>query len=67
MYMWVNNKYCVGVMPIPYLSAIVPYTPDRGVVHGGGFVDFYIVPLPCIGQGRAILLQGSDCYVSHLP
>ena len=22
---WVNDKYCVGVVPIPYLFAIVPY------------------------------------------
>ena len=31
---WVNGKYCVGVVPIPYLSVIVPYMPDRGVVRG---------------------------------
>jgi len=31
---WVNDKYCVGVVPIPYLSVIVPYMPDRGVVRG---------------------------------
>ena len=48
---WVNEKYCIGVVPIPYLSAIVPYIPDRGVVRGGdSSVDSYIVPLPCIGQ-----------------
>ena len=29
---WVNDKYCVGVVSIPYLSAIEPYMPDRGVV-----------------------------------
>jgi len=47
---WVNDKYCVGVVPIPYLSVIVPYMPDRGVVHNGdSFVNSYIVPLPCIG------------------
>jgi len=32
---WVNEKYCVGMVPIPYLSMIVPYMPDHGVVHGG--------------------------------
>ena len=43
---WVNDKYCVGVVPIPYLSAIVPYMPDRGVVRGGDTsIDSYIVPL----------------------
>jgi len=50
---WVNDKYCVGVVPIPYLSAIVPYMPDRGVVRDGdNIVDSYIVPLPCIGQAE---------------
>ena len=38
-------------MPIPYLSAIVPYMPDRGVVRGGdSSIGSYIVPLSCIGQ-----------------
>jgi len=47
---WVNDKYCVGVVSIPYLSTIVLYMPDRGVVHDGdSSVDSYIVPLPCIG------------------
>ena len=37
---WVSGKYCVGVVPIPYLSTIVPYMPDRGVVHGSdSFID----------------------------
>jgi len=50
---WVNDKYCVGVVPIPYLSTIVPYMPDRGVVcSGDSSVDFYIAPLPCIGQAQ---------------
>ena len=48
---WVNDKYCVDVVPIPYLFAIVPYMPNRGVVRGGdSSIDSYIVPLPCIGQ-----------------
>jgi len=56
---WVNNKYCVGVVSIPYLSAIVPYMPDRGVVCGGdNFVDSYIVPLPCIGQAEQHYYRG---------
>ena len=48
---WVNDKYCVGVVPIPYLFAIVPYMLDRGVVRGSdSSIDSYIVPLPYIGQ-----------------
>ena len=48
---WVNGKCCVGAVPIPYLSAIVPYMPDRGVVCGSdSSIDSYIVPLPYIGQ-----------------
>ena len=47
---WVNDMYCVGVVPIPYLSAILPYMPDRGVVRGSdSSIDSYIVPLSCIG------------------
>jgi len=45
---WINDKYCVGVVPITYLSA-VPYMPDRGVVCGSdSSIDSYIVPLSCI-------------------
>ena len=47
---WVNDRYCVGMVLIPYLSAIVPYMPDRGVVRGSdSSIDSYIVPLSCIG------------------
>jgi len=31
---WVNDRYCVGVVPIPYLSTIVPYIPEREVDRG---------------------------------
>jgi len=56
---WVNDKYYVGVEPIPYLSAIVPYMPDRGVVRDGdSFVDSHIVPLPCIGQAEQHYCRG---------
>jgi len=42
---WVNDRYCVGVVPIPYLFVTVLYMPDRGVVRGGdSFIDSYIVP-----------------------
>jgi len=66
---WVNDKYCVGVVPIPYLSVIVPYMPDRGVVRGSdSSVDSYIVPLPCIGQAEQHYYRGViTIYVSHLP
>ena len=47
---WVNNRYCVGVVLIPYLSVIVPYMPDRGVVHGSdSSIDSYIVPSRVLG------------------
>ena len=56
---WVNDKYCVGVVPIFYLSAIVPYMPDRGVVRGGdSSVDSYIVPILCIGQAEQHYYKG---------
>ena len=56
---WVNDKYCVGVVPIPYLSAIVPYMPDRGVVRDSdSFIDSYIVPLSCIGLAEQHYYRG---------
>ena len=56
---WVNDRYCVGVVLIPYLSAIVPYMPDRRVVRGSdSSIDSYIVPLPCIGQGEQHYYRG---------
>jgi len=56
---WVNDKYCVGVMPIPYLSAIVPYMSDHRVVRGGdSSVDSYIVPIPCIGLAEQHYYRG---------
>ena len=56
---WVNGKYCVGVVPIPYLSAIVSYMPDCGVVRGSdSSIDSYIVPLSCIGQAEQHYYRG---------
>ena len=56
---WVNDKYCVGVVPIPYLSVIVPYMPDRGVVRGSdSSIDSYIVPLSCIGLAEQHYYRG---------
>ena len=26
---WVNDRYCVGMVPIPYLFVIVPYIPEH--------------------------------------
>ena len=31
---WVSGRYCVGVVPIPYLSAITPYSPELEVDRG---------------------------------
>ena len=43
---WVNDRYFVGVVLIPYLSAIVPNMLDRGVVcDSDSIIDSYIVPL----------------------
>ena len=48
--LWVNDRYYVGVVLIPYLSTIVPNMPDRGVVRDSvSFIESYIVPLSCIG------------------
>ena len=56
---WVNHKYCVGMVPISYLSAIVPYMPDRGVVRGSdSSIDSYIVPLSCTGQAEQHYYRG---------
>jgi len=56
---WVNDKYCVGVVPIPYLSMIVPYMPDRGVVRGSdSSIDSYIVPISCIGLAEQHYYRG---------
>ena len=56
---WVNDRYCVGVVLIPYLSAIVPYMPDRGVVRGSdSSIDSYIVPLSCIGLAEQHYYRG---------
>ena len=57
---WVNDRYCVGVVLIPYLSAIVPNMPDRGVVRDSdSFIDSYIVHPPLIGQAELVLWSKS--------
>ena len=56
---WVNDRYCVGMVLIPYLSAIVPNMPDRGVVRDSdSFIDSYIVPLSCIGLAEQHYYRG---------
>jgi len=56
---WVNDKYCVGMVLMPYLSAIVPYMPDRGVVRGSeSSIDSYIVPISCIGLAEQHYYRG---------
>jgi hypothetical protein len=50
---WVSGKYCVGVVPIPYLPAIVPYILDRVVDRGSDSpVESSVVHLPSIGQAE---------------
>jgi hypothetical protein len=50
---WVSGKHCVGVVPIPYLPAIVPYIPDRVVDRGSDSpVESSVVHLPSIGQAE---------------
>jgi hypothetical protein len=50
---WVSGKHCVGVVPIPYLPAIVPYIPDRMVDRGSGSpIESSVVHLPSIGQAE---------------
>ena len=54
-----NDRYCVGVVLIPYLSASVPNMPDRGVVRDSdSFIVSYIVPLSCIGLAEQYYYRG---------
>jgi hypothetical protein len=53
MISWVSGKYCVGVVPIPYLPVIAPYILDRVVDRGSDSpVESFVVHLPCIGQAE---------------
>jgi hypothetical protein len=50
---WVSGKYCVGMVPIPYLPTIVPYISDRVVDRGSDSpVESSVVHLPSIGQAK---------------
>jgi hypothetical protein len=67
---WVNGKHCVGMVPIPYLPAIVPYISDRVVDRGSDSpVESSLLcsPPPEYRTDRAQLLQGSYGYVLYLP
>jgi len=46
---WVSGKYCVGVVPRPYLSMIIPYSPQLEVDHGSESpVEPFVFLLPII-------------------
>jgi hypothetical protein len=50
---WVSGKHYVGVVPIPYFPAIVPYIPDHVVDRGSDSpVESSVVHLPSIGQAE---------------
>jgi hypothetical protein len=50
---WVSGKHYVGVAPVPYLPAIVPYIPDRVKDRGSDSpVESSVVHLPTIGQAE---------------
>jgi hypothetical protein len=47
---WVSGKYCVGMVPRPYLSAITPYIPDHEVDRGSDSpIESFVILLPNIG------------------
>jgi hypothetical protein len=46
----VSDKYCVGMVPIPYFLTIAPYILDREVDHGSDSpVESFLVLLLSIG------------------
>jgi hypothetical protein len=50
---WVSGKYCVGVVPRPYLSAITPYWPGRVVDRGSdSSVESFVFHPPLVGLSR---------------
>jgi hypothetical protein len=47
---WVSGKYCVGVVPRPYLFSITPYISDREVDRGSDSpIESFVILLPNIG------------------
>ena len=64
---WVNDRYCVGVVIIPYLSMIVPYMLDRWVVRvSDSSMDSYIVPLSCIGLAEQHYYRGGAYHIYYV-
>jgi hypothetical protein len=64
---WVSGKHCVGMVPIPYLPAIVPYIPDCVVDRGSDSpVESSIVHLPSIGQSTTITGKSWLCSIPSL-
>jgi len=50
---WINDRYCVGMVPIPYLSVIVPYILECEVDRGNDSpIDSSVVLLPIIVQAE---------------
>ena len=50
---WVSGRYCVGMVPIPYLSVIAPCILDRVVDRRSDSpVESFVVYLPSIGQAE---------------
>jgi len=46
---WVNGRYCVGVVPRPYLSAITHYSPEPKVDRGSDSpIEFFVFLLSII-------------------
>jgi len=46
---WVSGRYCVGEVPIPYLSTIAPYSPEPEVDRGSDSpVESFVFLLPII-------------------
>jgi len=46
---WVSGKYCVGVVPRPYLSTISPYSRELEVDHGSdSLVESFVFLLSII-------------------
>jgi len=47
---WVSDRYCVGMVPRLYLSAITPYISESEVDRGGDSpVESFVTLLPFIG------------------
>jgi len=46
---WVSDRYCVGEVPRPYLSAITPYSLELEIDHGSDSpIESFVFLLPII-------------------